>query len=89
MTLLVWGKKRVLPIRINDFSITEEAYDVNLNPIRAKISLGFRILNYDDFPWNQLGARLFFTHHQEKEQLASRGSISNPAAVIGVNVRRL
>jgi hypothetical protein len=89
MTLLVWGKKRVLPVRISDFSITEEAYDVNLNPIRAKVSLGLRILTYDDFPWGQRGARLFFTHHQEKEQMARRGNISNPAAVIGVNVSRL
>lgn len=89
LTLLVWGKRRVLPVRITDFSITEEAYDVNLNPIRAKVSLGLRILNYDDLPWGQRGARLFFTHHQEKEQMARKGSITNAAAVIGVNVNRL
>jgi hypothetical protein len=89
LTLLVWGKRRVLPVRITDFSITEEAYDIHLNPIRAKVSLGLRILNYDDLPWGQRGARLFFAHHQDKEQMARKGSITNPAAVIGVNLNRL
>jgi hypothetical protein len=41
VTLLVWGFNRVLPVRLTDFNVTEEAYDVTLNPIRAKVSLGF------------------------------------------------
>ncbi|MEB3358841.1 MAG: hypothetical protein VKK04_19090 [Synechococcales bacterium] len=86
MTLFVWGKNRVLPVRITDFSITEESYDVNLNPIRAKVSLGMRVLNYDDLPWGQRGARLFLGHHQMKERMARQGHIRNPAAVTGVNL---
>ena len=35
-------------MRLTDFSITEEAFDPNLNPIRAKVSLGMRVLNVDD-----------------------------------------
>jgi Contractile injection system tube protein len=89
LTLLVWGKQRVLPVRLTDFSITEEAYDVNLNPIRAKVSLSLRVLNYNDLPWGQRGSRLFLTHHRNKEQMAKRGNIANPSAVTGVNVDRL
>lgn len=70
MTLLVWGYKRVLPVRLTDFSITEEAYDVNLNPIRAKVSLSLRVLNYNDFPWGKQGAKLFLAHHKIKEGMA-------------------
>jgi Contractile injection system tube protein len=88
MTLLVWGKKRVLPVRITDFRINEEAYDVNLNPIRAKVSLGLRVLSYSDLPWGQQGAKLFLAHHQNKENMANRGSISNPSAVTGVNINQ-
>ncbi|HEY9674396.1 MAG TPA: hypothetical protein V6D11_23355 [Waterburya sp.] len=73
LTLLVWGTNRVLPVRLTDFSITEEAYDVNLNPIRAKVSLGLRVLSYNDLPWNQRGSKLFFTHQQEKERMAQLG----------------
>lgn len=86
MTLLVWGSKRVLPVRLTEFTITEEAYDVNLNPIRAKVSLGLRVLNYSDLPWGQRGARLFLAHHKAKERMAQKGSISNPSAVTGIDV---
>ena len=84
MTLLVWGVNRVLPVRITDFSITEEAYDVSLNPIRAKVSLGLRVLNYDDLPWGGRGARLFLGHHVQKELMALKASIPNPAAIVGL-----
>lgn len=70
MTLLSWGAKRLLPVRLTEFSITEEAYDVNLNPIRAKVSLGLLVLNYDDLPWGERGARLFLSHHKMKEVMA-------------------
>ncbi len=88
MTLLVWGNKRVLPVRLTDFSITEEAYDVNLNPIRAKVSLSLRVLNYNDFPWWKQGAKLFLAHHKSKERMAVKGSVSNPAAITGVNINQ-
>ncbi len=78
MTLLVWGKKRVIPVVLNDFSITEEAYDVNLNPIRAKVSLSLRVLNYSDLPWNMSG-KLFHVHHLIKEKMANMGSVSSVA----------
>lgn len=83
MTLLVWGKNRVLPVRITDFSITEEAYDVNLNPIQAKVSLGLRVLNYDDLPWGERGARLFLGHHQQKERMARQVKVrmANPSTI--------
>ena len=48
LTLLIWGLKRVLPVRVTDFSITEEAHDITLNPIRARVSLGLRVLSYND-----------------------------------------
>ncbi|HVK40007.1 MAG TPA: hypothetical protein VNA88_15855, partial [Candidatus Kapabacteria bacterium] len=39
LTVLVWGVKRVLPVRLTGFTITEEAYDPDLNPIRARVDL--------------------------------------------------
>jgi hypothetical protein len=81
MTLLVWGTKRVLPVRLTSFSIAEEAYDINLNPIRAKVTLGLRVLTYDDLPWAGFGSKLFFVHQVQKELLAKIG-----AATSGVNL---
>lgn len=77
MTLFIWGYKRVLPVRLADFSITEEAYDINLNPIRAKVSLSLRVLNYNDLPWEQGGKKLFLPHHQKKERMANLGRIQD------------
>lgn len=84
LTLLVWGKNRVQPVRLTDFNITEEAYDVNLNPIRAKVSLGLRVLSYDDLPWGQRSSQLFMIHHKYKEWMAAISSVSNLSRITGV-----
>ncbi|MGC1310443.1 MAG: hypothetical protein WA885_24700 [Phormidesmis sp.] len=86
LTLLSWGKKRVVPVRLTDFSITEDAYDVNLNPIMAKVSLGLRVLNYDDLPWGSLSSKLFLAHHRQKERMARKGGLPNPAAISSVRI---
>lgn len=71
LTLFVWSKNRVVPVRITDFSITEEAFDANLNPIRAKVSLGMRVLSVDDLGFDDKGGNLFMVYQQQKEKLAS------------------
>jgi len=80
LTLFVWSKSRVVPVRLTDFSITEEAFDPNLNPIRAKVSLGLRVLNIDDLGFSHPGGRMFMTYLTNKEQLASQ------AATVAISV---
>ncbi|MEL6492244.1 MAG: hypothetical protein AAFQ95_20005, partial [Cyanobacteria bacterium J06621_3] len=89
MTMLVWGKNRILPVRITDFSITEEAHDINLNPIRAKVSLGLRALSYNDFTITNPGYHQFLSHQIVKETLANLGSVNNLDTVLGNNVNLL
>jgi len=74
LTLFVWSKSRVVPVRLTEFSITEEAFDPNLNPIRARVSLGFRVLSVDDLGFAHPGGRMFMTYLANKEQLASRAA---------------
>jgi hypothetical protein len=71
LTLFVWSKTRILPVRLTDFSVTEEAFDPNLNPIRAKVSLGMRVLNVNDLGFAHKGGSLFMTYFQQKEKLAA------------------
>jgi hypothetical protein len=73
LTLFVWSKNRVLPVRVTSLSITEEAFDVALNPIRAKVSLGLRVLTVDDVPFAHKAGGLFMSHLQQKEGLSKRG----------------
>lgn len=90
MTLLVWGTKRVLPVQLTTFRILEEAYDVKLNPIRAKVTLGMRVLNYDDFPRpRHLGTQLFLAHHKAKEQLATERDLGYFAGQTGVEEKQI
>lgn len=74
LTLFVWSKSRVVPVRITDFSITEEAFDPNLNPIRAKVSLGLRVLNVDDLGFSHPGGHIFMTYLSNKQQLAAKAT---------------
>lgn len=85
-TLFVWGSKRVLPVRLTSFSITEELHDSNLNPISAKISLQLQVLSYADFKVTHPGYALFLAHQVSKETMAALGSINNVSAVGSVNI---
>lgn len=84
LTLFVWSKSRVVPVRLTDFSITEEAFDPNLNPIRAKVSLGLRVLNVDDLGFAHPGGRMFMTYLSNKAQLASKAT-SVAISVLGLS----
>jgi hypothetical protein len=86
-TVLVWGLKRVVPVRVNDFTITEELHDAGLNPIRAKVSLGLRVLSYNDLSITNPGYYLFLAHQTAKEVMATIGSINNIGAVAGGNLK--
>lgn len=68
---LIWGSNRILPVSITDLKINEEAYDSNLNPIRAKVSLTLKVLNYTDLPKNHSAYSIYETHHKKLERMAS------------------
>jgi hypothetical protein len=74
LTLFVWSKQRVVPVRVTDLSVTEEAFDVNLNPIRAKVSLGLRVLSVDDLGFGHRGGTLFMAYLRNKEALGAAAS---------------
>ena len=71
LTLFVWGVTRVLPVRVTGFSITEEAYDPMLNPIRAKVDLTLTVLSYADLKLTNPGYSLFMVHQIAKEVMAT------------------
>jgi hypothetical protein len=72
LVLFVWSKSRIVPVKVSDLSITEEAFDPNLNPIRAKVSFSLRVLSVDDLGYQSKGGSLFMTYLQGKERLAGK-----------------
>jgi hypothetical protein len=89
LTFLVWGLKRVLPVKLTEFSITEEAHDVGLNPIRAKVSLGLRVLSYNDLSITNPAYYVFLTHQIVKETMAAIGTVGSVVGAASGNVRIL
>ncbi|MCP3804194.1 hypothetical protein NLX83_33470 [Allokutzneria sp. A3M-2-11 16] len=71
LTLLVLGRNRVIPVRITEFSVTEEAFDIELNPIRAKVSIGARVLTVDDVGFSHPAGLLFKKNLQARQDLAA------------------
>jgi len=71
LVLFVWGANRIVPVRITDFSVTEEAFDPNLNPIRAKVSLGMRVLSVTDLGFSHRGGSIYLAYQRAKETLAA------------------
>jgi hypothetical protein len=71
LTLFVWSRFRIVPVRVTELSITEEAFDPRLNPIRAKVSIGMRVLSVDDLGFNHKGGSLYLMYQQQKERFAA------------------
>ncbi len=86
LTLFIWGLKRVLPVRLTEFSITEEAYDTKLNPIQAKVSLGMQVLSYNDMSLTHPGYHIFLAHQIAKETMATLGSSGNIGSVFSGDI---
>lgn len=79
LTVFAWGKNRVAPVRLTEYSVTEHAFDSSLNPTRATVSLSLRVLTVYDLGFSVPGGLLYLLHQQAKERLAGQ----LPAATIG------
>jgi hypothetical protein len=86
LTLFVWGPTRVLPVRVSSFSITEEAYDTLLNPVRAKVDLSLSVLSYVDLKLTNPGHALFMAYQIAKEVMATT-NVVNSALNVGASFK--
>ncbi len=74
LVLFVWGRSRVVPVRLTTFSISEEQFDSRLDPIDAKVELGMQVLTYVEFPDSSVGRDAFISYQKEKEALARKNT---------------
>ena len=72
LTLFVWSRQRVVPIAITSFSVTEEDFDTRLNPIRARVSLGLKVLSVKEMGFQHKGGKFYLGYQKTKEQLAEK-----------------
>jgi hypothetical protein len=71
LTVFAWSTQRITPVRITDMEITEQAFDPQLNPIRAKISLGMRVLSVNDVGFLTPAGALYLVYQTTKEAMAA------------------
>ncbi len=70
LVLFVWSKNRIIPVRLTGLNIVEEAFDTQLNPIRARVRIEMRVLTVSDLGFGHKGGTLYMVYQQKKEELA-------------------
>jgi len=84
LALFVWGPSRVLPVRVESVSVTEQAFDTNLNPILAKADLSLKVLTYRELEVNNPGYWVYMASFTQKEKLAALNLAGAVEAVRGM-----
>lgn len=77
LTVFVWGANRTQPVRITEFSVTEEAFDPALNPIQVKLNLGLRVLSVADVGFDNRAGSLYMSYLSSRETMAKRFAAAN------------
>lgn len=72
LVLFVWGRQRVVPVRLSDFSVVEEGFDVNLNPLRVRLSVNMTVMSTSDLNFESRAAGIYRVYQRGREQLARR-----------------
>lgn len=83
LVLFVWGPSRVVPVRLKSFSVTEESFDQRLNPIRAKVELGMKILTYMELKETSIGYGAYLATQVQKEVMARLNVVNKEGRISG------
>lgn len=81
LALLIWGPKRVLPVQVGSVSITEQAFDTNLNPTRAKADLSLKVMTYRDLDVTNPAYWVYMAAFTQKEVLSAMNTIGSVQSI--------
>ena len=84
LALLVWGPRRVLPVQVQSLSIREQAFDQQLNPIRASAELSLKVLTYRDLDVTNPGYWVYLAAFTQKEVMAGINTLGNRTRIQGI-----
>jgi len=80
LVLLVWGPNRSMPIKLQSYSIVEQAFAPDLSPIRATVSLTAQVLSAADVTSGSKPYAQFIVYQQAKEAFAAMAKARAPAS---------
>ena len=87
--LFVWGRGRIVPVRVTGLTITEKLYDALLNPIHAEATINLRVLTPQELqavtgPLADV-AKVAYTYSQGLRQALAVANLANAAeSIIGM-----
>lgn len=84
LALLIWGPRRVLPVQVQSLSIKEEAFDQQLNPIRAKADLSVKVMTYRDLDVTNPGYWVYLASFTQKEVMAALNTFGEKTGIQGI-----
>jgi hypothetical protein len=84
LALFIWGPARVLPVRVNSVSITEQAFDTLLNPIQAKADLSLKVLTYRELEMTNPGFWVYMASFAQKEVMAALNIVQGADNIRGI-----
>jgi hypothetical protein len=79
LTLFVWGRDRIVPVRLRGLDIVEQLFDSALNPVRAEIAVALSARDRTDFA-GAAWARKYWDDYLAKAREAAE---SAPGATLG------
>jgi hypothetical protein len=89
--MFVWGPGRIVPVRLTSFTVEEQAFSPLLYPIRAKVTVGLKILTPKDFlPEDKrkfsedLAVASFNFTRKQKQVLAAANLANSVESILGM-----
>lgn len=85
--LFCWGPSRIVPVRLTSFSVEEQAYSALLVPIRAKVSVGMKIIQPRNLPCSkdqssEIVKTAYNSYKKLKQQLAAANMVGQAGDTI-------
>ena len=91
VVLFVWGPGRIVPVRLTSFTVDEQAFSPLLYPIRAKVTMGLKILTPRDFPCpekrtaaQEIAIAAFEFTRTQKQVLAAANLANSVESILGM-----
>ena len=83
LTLFVWGRNRIVPVRLRELHIVEQLFDSSLNPVRAEIAVVLSARSRTDFAGAAWG-RKYWDDYVAKAQEAAESAPGCTLADLGL-----
>lgn len=89
VVLFVWGPGRIVPVRLTSFAVDEQAFLPTLYPMRAKVSIGLRIVDGKEFEGatsfsKKLAKAAYDFTRTQKQVLAAANLANGVESILGM-----